>query len=405
MRLTIKNFVLLFTIFIDATGYAMIIPLLPFYIDQFNVGAIGLGLLMFSFALMNFIFSPLMGRLSDKYGRRPLLLFSVFTSTLSFTFFTFAVNYPMLLLSRVSSGIATERSVAQAYMSDITTDRKRTAGMGKVGAAFSSGVIIGPAIGGILSTFGYWAPGMLAITLSIINLIFVYFFLPEPEKIHQASELSGQIKERAGFITNLRKALKRPLIPLVFLVFFSVNFAWSAIPVVIPLFTKNTFGFNEFEMGLLFVYIGALQMILQGFLIGRLSDKIGEGKLIIIGASSTTVGLLTISFNSLLPLFFILLGFMSLGNGLIRTSSPSIISQTTPRDEQGGFLGVLQSIASIALIPGPLIAGFLFDYVGINAPFIFSGIMLFLALLLSIKVYFQFNKLMTEKTPNKKDQH
>lgn len=370
------------TIFIDATGYAMIIPLLPFYIQQFNVGAIGLGLLLFSFALMQFIFS------------RPLLLFSVFTSALSFTFFTFAINYPILLLSRVSAGIATEVSVAQAYISDITTDKARTAGMGKVGAAFAAGVVIGPAFGGLLSTFGYWAPGALAIALSIINFIFVYIFLPEPEKLHQGPTLQKGLTERNGFLTNLKKALKRPLLPLLFLVFFSVNFAFSAIPVVIPLFTEQIFGFDEIQMGFLFVYIGAIQMIMQGFLIGRLSDKIGEGKLIIIGSILVTIGSFLISFNRFLFLFFILLGFMSLGNGLIRTSSPSIISQTTPRDEQGGFLGVLQSIASVALIPGPLIAGFLYDYVGINAPFIFSGILLFIAFLLSIRVYLQFNRLL-----------
>jgi multidrug resistance protein len=403
MKLSIKNFVLLMTIFIDATGFAMIIPLLPFYIQQFNVGAIGLGLLLFSFALMQFIFSPIMGRLSDKYGRRPLLLFSIFTSTLSFTFFTLAINYPMLLLSRISAGIATEVSVAQAYMSDITTDKKRTAGMGKVGAAFAAGVVIGPAFGGLLSTFGYWAPGLLAIVLSIINLIFVYIFLPEPEKIHQESKLQGGLGARTGFITNLKKALKRPLLPLLFLVFFSVNLAFSAIPVVIPLFTEAIFGFDEIQMGFLFVYIGSLQMIMQGFLIGKLSDKIGEGKLIIMGSVLVTIGLSFISFNRILFLFFILLGFMSLGNGLIRTSSPSIISQTTPRDEQGGFLGVLQSIASIALIPGPLIAGFLYDYVSINAPFIFSAILLFIATLISIKVYLQFNNLKKEQEKPQKE--
>lgn len=180
-----QQIIILMTIFVDATGYAMIRPLLSFYALSFNVGAFALGLLMNMFALMQFIFSPILGRLSDRYGRRSLLLISISISSLSFLLFTVANSFWMLLLSRIISGMATEIPIAQAYMADITTHQKRTSGLGKVRAAFSGGVIIGPSIGGLLSVFGYWVPGVLAIFLTIINFIFVFFFYLKQGNKHQ----------------------------------------------------------------------------------------------------------------------------------------------------------------------------------------------------------------------------
>ncbi|MFX1357872.1 MAG: MFS transporter [Promethearchaeota archaeon] len=386
-----QQFVILMTIFIDATGYAMVIPLLSFYTVSFNLGALGLGILMNVFALMQFIFSPIMGRLSDKYGRRLLLLISISLSSASFFMFAIASSFYILLLSRMFSGMATEISIAQAYMADITSNKARTSGLGKVRAAFSAGVIVGPSIGGFLSVFGYWAPGIMAVGLTLLNLIFVYFFLPEPKRsdnFHQNRNSSS----KSNFITNLKNSLKKPLLPSLLIVFFIMTLSFAAIPVLMPFLTFAFFNFNEIQLSLVFIYIGALQLILQGFLIGRLSDKIGENLLIIFGLLSVLLGMIIMPSIPSLVFFFILVAMLSLGSGLVRTAVPSIISKISSEDEQGGFLGVAQSVASFALIPGPLFAGFFYDYFGLGAPFYFSAVLLLLAFLMSINLYFRIRK-------------
>lgn len=383
-----QQFVILMTIFIDATGYAMVIPLLSFYTVSFNLGAFGLGILMNMFALMQFIFSPIMGRLSDKYGRRTLLLISISLSSASFFMFTIATSYYILLISRMFSGMATEVSIAQAYMADITTNKRRTSGLGKVRAAFSAGVIVGPSIGGFLSVFGYWAPGVIAIGLTLLNLIFVYFFLPEPKK----NSVSSNYYKNSSFLNNLKNSLKKPLLPSLLFVFFIMTLSFAAIPVLIPFLTFAFFNFNEIQLSFVFVYIGALQLIIQGFLIGKLSEKMGEGLLIIFGLLSVLIGMIIMPTIPNLILFFILVAMLSLGSGLVRTAIPSIISKISSEDEQGGFLGVTQSVASFALIPGPLFAGFFYEYFGLSTPFYFSAILLFLAFLMSISLSLRLRK-------------
>ncbi|MFX1321043.1 MAG: MFS transporter [Promethearchaeota archaeon] len=389
----LQQFVILMTIFIDATGYAMVIPLLSFYTVSFNLGAFGLGILMNVFALMQFIFSPIMGRLSDKYGRRLLLLISISLSSASFFMFTIATSYYILLISRMFSGMATEISIAQAYMADITINQKRTSGLGKVRAAFSAGVVVGPSIGGFLSVFGYWAPGVIAIGLTLLNLIFVYFFLPEPKRI----SISNNIFKSSSFLTNLKNSLKKPLLPSLLVVFFIMTLSFAAIPVLMPFLTFAFFNFNEIQLSFVFIYIGALQLIMQGFLIGKLSEKMGEGLLIIFGLLSVLIGMLIMPTIPNLILFFTLVAMLSLGSGLVRTAIPSIISKISSEDEQGGFLGVTQSVASFALIPGPLFAGFFYEYFGLSTPFYFSAILLLIAFLMSINLYLRLRKRINEE--------
>ncbi|MFO7795657.1 MAG: MFS transporter [Promethearchaeati archaeon] len=387
----LKKAIILLTVFIDATGYFMIIPLLPFISESFGVGAAGLGLLMLVFALMQFIFSPIMGNLSDTYGRRKLLILSIGISSLSFFMFTIAFSYWFLLASRILSGIATEVSIAQAYMADITSNEKRTSGLGKVRAAFSVGFIFGPLIGGALSIIGYWASGLLAIILTLINLIFAYFFLPEtvPKKKGNKNRL---IKNDKSKFKNIKEALRQPIIPSLLVIFFIVSYAFAAIPILIPYVSQAFFGFTELDLALVFVFIGVLQFIIQGFLMEKLSKVVGEMNLIIIGVIMISIGIVLMPYLPYIFLFYFLVAILSTGSGFMRTAIPGLISRIKSEKEQGKYMGIAQSAASLALIPGPFIAGILYEYVSFEAPFLFNSFLVIFSLILVVKVFFQLRK-------------
>jgi len=371
-------FVVVMTLFIDATGFGMIIPLLPFYAETFQAGSAALGILIASFPLMQFIFSPILGRISDNVGRKPVLVISILTSAASFILFAVANSFFILLLSRIVAGLATETAVAQAYIADITSKKERASGIGKVGAAHGAGFIIGPAIGGTLSVYGFSAPGLAAVFLTVLNLLFVLFFLPEslPQK---DSILQMVTNSNDGFLRKLLDAFSKPLIGTVLVVFFIVFLAWSAIPVIMPLLGVIFFGFGSVEMSYFFIYMGTIQIVWQGVLIGRLTEKIGEEKLIAFGPLLLMLGMFLMPLIPNIVIFVFSLTMISIASGMMRTVVPSFISKVTPANEQGGMLGVTNGVASIARVPGPLIGGYLFEFAGLAAPFFASAAMLIVA--------------------------
>jgi DHA1 family tetracycline resistance protein-like MFS transporter len=371
-------FVVVMTLFIDATGFGMIIPLLPFYAETFQAGSAALGILIASFPLMQFIFSPILGRISDNVGRKPVLVISILTSAASFVLFAVANSFFILLLSRIAAGLATETAVAQAYIADITSAQERASGIGKVGAAHAAGFIIGPAIGGTLSVYGFSAPGFAAVFLTVINLLFVLFFLPE-SLLHSDSTSPVVAGSDAGFLHRLLAAFSKPLIGTVLVVFFIVFLAWSAIPVIMPLLGVLFFGFGSVEMSYFFIYMGTIQIMWQGLILGRLTAKIGEEQLIAFGPLLLMLGLFLMPLIPNIIAFVFSLTIISLASGMMRTVVPTFISKVSPANEQGGILGVTNGVASIARVPGPLIAGFLFDSVGSTAPFFASAAMLLVA--------------------------
>jgi len=374
------------TIFIDITGFGMIIPLLPFYAESFQAGSAALGVLLASFSLMQFIFSPILGRISDNVGRKPVLIISILTSAASFVLFAVADSFFILLLSRIVAGLATETAVAQAYIADITSKGERASGIGKVGAAHGAGFIIGPAIGGFLSVYGFSAPGFAAVFLTLLNLLFVLFFLPESLK-KERSGLLWSPKSTSSFFHKLLAAFTKPLIGTVLMIFFIVFLSFSAIPVIVPLLGVAFFGFGSVEMSYFFMYIGAVQIILQGAGIGRLTKKFGEEKLIAFGPLLLMEGIVLMPLIPNIAIFMLSLTMIASGSGIMRTVVPSFISKITPATEQGGTFGVANSVASIATVPGPLIGGSLFEFAGLATPFFASAAMLIVAFGLGCKVF------------------
>ncbi len=375
--------VIMLTVLVDMTGFGMIIPLIPFYAQKFASGASGIGILLASFSVMQLIFSPILGRISDKLGRKPVLLFSILTSTGSFLLFTYAYSFLILLLSRIIAGLATEAAVAQAYIADITTKEERSTGIGKVGAAIGIGFILGPVIGGLLSPYGIRVPGAAALLLSIINFIFVLVFLPKSEKLTQSNESSSFIKD----IKDLLTAVKEPLIGQIYIIFFIVTLAFSAIPVIVPLLTIDYFGFTEVEMSYVFIFIGVIQVALQGFGIKRLVSKLGEEKLIILGPLLLAFGIILTPFLASIPGFGVSTVLVAVGVGITNTAVPGFISLMTSPERQGSTLGVTQSIGSIARIFGPVIGGYITEAYNVQLSFYLNGVLLLIPFIIGCRLF------------------
>jgi DHA1 family tetracycline resistance protein-like MFS transporter len=376
-------FVIVLTIFIDITGYGIIIPLLPFYANEFHAGPTALGILIASFAIMQFFFSPLLGKASDKMGRKPILLLSLLTSFISFMIFSFANSYLMLLFSRIIAGLATERAVSQAYIADITENKSRTKEMGKIGAAFGAGFILGPALGGALSIYGYSIPGYAAMILTLINILFVIIFLPEPQR---DKEITLE-NTNSGYLQGLLDSLKKPLYGPTLLILFIVTLSFSTIPVIVPLLSIDFFNFDSLQLSYVFIYIGLIQIIMQGFLIDLFSKRLGEEKLIALGPILMATGSLLMPSFQNVAIFYLTNALLAAGFGMINTSIPAFLSKRSSINEQGSILGIASSVTSIANIPGPLIIGLVYDFAGSFVPFLISAIMLTAAFLLGCKVY------------------
>jgi len=377
--------VVVLTVFIDMIGYGIIIPLLPYYTETFQSGSIALGILLASFAAMQFLFAPILGKASDKFGRKPILLLSLLISFAGFTIFSFANSYLVLLLSRLIAGIATERAVAQAIIADLTDKKTRTKQMGKIGAAIGAGFIIGPALGGALSIFGFSVPGYVAMLLTAINILFVLYFIPETNK----NKSVQKNKTSTNYGREILETIKKPLIGPMLLTYGIITIAFSAIPVIIPLLGIQYYNFSALDLSYIFIYIGLVQVILQGFLIDKLTKKLGGEKLLIIGPIIMGIGVfLTPLFKNVL-FFYFTNALLAAGFGIMNTTIPSLISKTAKSAEQGQFLGVAASVASISNIPGPLFGGLMVEFGGIVAPFLFSAFLLLISVGIGYKIFSQ----------------
>ncbi|MCW4022328.1 MAG: MFS transporter [archaeon] len=380
------NFLIAMTVFIDMTGFGMVIPLIPFFASTFNVGAFWIGILTAAFCVMQFIFSPMLGLLSDNMGRKPILVASILVSSTSFILFTVADSFVLLLLSRVIAGIATEGAVAQAYIADITDTKERTKGLGRVSAAHGAGLIIGPSIGGSLSIFGFWAPGIAAVALTLLNLLFVLFFLPETVKHKQPSKKVSSLQYFYELPKNMKEMFLRPQIGLVLAIFFIQGVAHSTIPVILPLLGSTLFGFGTVEMSYLFMFIGLTEIVLQGFVIAKVAQKLGDTKLIATGTFLMTAGMLIVPLTSNFFVFMISVTMIACGIGTLLTAVRSYVSKQSTATEQGNCMGMLNSVSSIGTILGPLMGGFLFDFSGPITPFFLNVTILTVAFAFSIKI-------------------
>lgn len=350
--------IIFLTVLIDMIGFGLVIPILPLYSTQLHADATQIGLLFGSFSLMQLIFAPILGRWSDRIGRRPILIGSILGTSLGFLILGFAHTLWMLFLGRIIDGISGGNiSTAQAYIADVTPLEKRSGAMGIIGAAFGLGFVFGPALGGWLGHFSIQLPFLVAAGLALLNSIAIFLFLPE--SLSEENRKNHPAGASRSIWQTLAEVKGTALGPILLCSLFS-TIAFSLVTALFTLFTATRFQWHALENGNLFAYIGILGVIIQGGLLRRLVPKTGEKPLIIVGCISLCVSM------ALLPLpgytlWLILLASsgLALGNSLVTPLLSGLASKVADAKSQGAVLGLMQSVASFGRMLGPSIGGFL----------------------------------------------
>jgi len=358
-------------VFIDLMGFGIVIPLLPLYGDQYHPSPVVFGMLMATYSLMQFIFAPVLGRFSDHFGRKPILLISLAGTVAGYILFGFQNSLLLLFLARALNGIAGANvATAQAVIADVTKPEERARGMGLVGAAFGLGFILGPAIGGAANQyFGQRAPGFFAAGLSLIAMILTAFALPETWLT--GGHATGVRAPRHGWFSfkRLSEALRHPQIGLILVIFFFTTFAFANFESTFALFLNRRLKLDMAHVMYFFVFVGVLAAFIQGGLIGRLVKRFGERKLILAGSLLLVPGYILVLMAQSVPQLMVFLVFLALGAGFTSPALSSLVSRLSTAEEQGGILGIYQSIASLARITGPFWGVFAFKEFGENVPY------------------------------------
>jgi DHA1 family tetracycline resistance protein-like MFS transporter len=338
------------TVFLDLIGFGIVLPLLPSYAASFHVGDMAIGMLVASFSLMQFLLAHWWGRLSDRVGRRPVLLVGLAGSALSYLLFAIAGSFWVLLLSRVvAGGMGATVNVAQAYLADVTPHEQRARAMGFIGAAFGLGFVVGPALGGMTSRFGDAMPGLVASGLTGMNFLMAWRWLPE--------------SRTKAPVTRDRTPVHWSRFTMAFGAVLFSTIGFTVLYVVFPLQVERALGFDRHHTAYLFALIGLISAGIQGGLIGRLVNRVGERSLLIAGGLmlAAGLGLLPEAFSAGpgrgLALLYAALFAVAAGSAMIGPSAAAFVSRVAPPEEQGRALGLLQSVGAVARIVGPVLAG------------------------------------------------
>jgi DHA1 family tetracycline resistance protein-like MFS transporter len=382
--------VLFLVVVIDLIGFGIIIPLLPFFAEHYQASPFQVGLLMAVYSLTQFVAAPFWGRLSDRIGRRPVLLFSLAGAILAYLWLGVAEELWALFAARAVGGfMAGNISAAFAYVADITTRETRAKGMGIIGAAFALGFTIGPAIGGILAgsdphNADFQSPAFAAAGLSAFALILGIFTLKES----LSDEIKKRIAEKPKEIQSkqFQIALKKPNIRLLLLLSFLAVFAFAGIEATFALWSRRQYGWGPEQNGYLFALIGFSGALLQGGLIGRMSKRFGEANLIVQGSIALALGIGLIPFATELWMLIIVMLIAVYGFSVISPSLNSLISLETNEEDQGGMMGVARSATTLARVGGPAWAGTLFSVLGMNWPYFGGACIMAVVIVISLRI-------------------
>ena len=365
-------------VFIDLLGFGLILPLLPFYAKSFGANELTIGLLLASYSLMQFIGAPVLGRLSDRYGRRPILLISQLGTFVGFIMLGFANGLGMLFVSRIVDGVSGGNiSTAQAYIADISDEKNRAKNFGLIGAAFGLGFIMGPAIGGFLSQFGYQVPAFAAAGLSFLSMALTFFLLHEPERKATAS--------REFSVKALKRAFAHPTIGILLTMVFTFGLAFAMFQTSFALFASARFGFDVQQTALVLTYVGVLSVIMQLVVVKRVVRRLGENRSIMVTMASLALGLVLMAAVQNPWMLIVVMPILSFGGGVTSPVLTSLISKSVDRAEVGGMLGISTSVDSLSRVAAPILGNALLAF-GSGLPSLVGAAILVIPIALAVRL-------------------
>lgn len=359
------------TVALDLVGFGIVVPILGRYAERFGANGFQVGLLFASFSLAQMVFAPVLGRVSDRVGRKPVIIFSLVGTAVGCFVTGAAGALWVLFLGRIIDGASgASVAVAQGAIADIAPPERRAQLLGMLGAAFGVGFVVGPALGGLAALGGPHVPFYVAGTIAAVNAVAAVIRLPETRP--EAREERPARGSRAALTPDLRRYAVVGLLSTLGFAGFEATFSlWGA----------ETFSLTEGSTALVFLFVGALLVLVQGMLIGRLTASFGSRRLLRAGLAVVAAGMVTLASTSTWPVLFVALTFIAFGQGVAVPSGTALVTEAAPVERRGEALGYQQSVTALGRVAGPVVAGLLFDQVAVDAPFVVAGVLAGLALL------------------------
>ena len=361
---------------IDLIGFGIVLPVLPFYADEYDASGLLLGFILGGYSGMQFLFSPVWGRLSDRIGRRPVMLITIFGTSLALLALGLVDSYIGLLLARLAAGcFGANISVATAYITDVTAENERTRWMGMVGASFAVGFVLGPAIGGLLSPFGLAVPMLVAGGMAAINFVHAFFVLREPAR-HGKRPESGK---------NRLTVLKNSFVLRLSIIYLLFSMAVCQLETVFAYFMKDVFDYSAQDVAYILVFMALIMGSIQGGAIRRLAPRFGERRLSLVGIALMMVGFVVAPHCGMVWLMLIPLAVYGVGRAIAQPSMLAMVSMAASPGERGLVIGTYQSSSHLARVGAPILAGALYD-LGTALPFYFASGLMGIALVIALAV-------------------
>ena len=369
---------LFLTVFVDLVGFGIVIPLLPYYAERFGAQPDVVTLLVASYTFTQFLFAPVWGRLSDRFGRRPIILISVFGTFLGYVWLALTDSLMALFLARAFTGaMAANIAVVHAYVADVTAPEHRARGMGRIGAAHGLGFVTGPAIGGMLAGADPLNPDFQSPFIAAAGLAaaaFVIGLCLLRESVGEEAKRAAAARRAETRIATFLAAVAKPQLGLLFLLMTMMPFIFSGLESTFVMWSERALGWGAEQNGYIYAYMGLVAVVVQGLLVGPLTRRLGERGLIMAGAVVAAIGVVLLPFATGVPVLCVALGCVVFGVCVTGPSLNSLISRYAAADERGGLLGVAQSCSGLARITGPLWGGFAFVTFGRDWPFLSGAV-------------------------------
>jgi len=361
--------------FVNMLALGIVIPLLPYLAESTGATEFQIGLLVAAYPLSQFFGAPLLGRLSDRYGRKPVLLLSVFGTAVGFVILALAGSLPVLFLGRIIDGLTGGNiNVAQAYITDVTDRKERSRALGLIGAAFGLGFVVGPVTGGLLAEISYATPAWLGAGLALLNMLAVALFLPESLTAEVRTKMA--VRKRAIFdVAGFRHALSHPRVGPVLAVRTATGISFAIFETMFALWAITSLGFKPSQTGIFLGYLGIMSAIIQGGLMGRLTRRFSDDTLLMAAILITGVGLGIWGFTTSTPMLIAIIPPLAFGLAVGQTTMTSMLSKSVGRDEVGSVLGIQTSIMSLTRVIAPIIGGFLLERTTVWAPGVLAGVL------------------------------